>query len=624
MYSILAVVLRGIVKMVGRLVYRLRISGKTNIPEKGGALLVANHVSYLDFMIIVCSVPRYASFVMNSDVYNKPHLKWLFKGLHCIPISPRGGKNDFTTFNQAVSDQVNAGRLVIIFAEGTVTRTGQILEFKKGVEHLSALISAPVIPIHLHNVQGTPLSFRAGLKRMEKFSFRSIRRDVLVNIGSPIPSPVAAFELRQRIKELEVQNFNTMLSNSKTLDIQISESLNKTTDGSWKHNNSTMPFSEIKSQLAKISRVLKPLLADDTCVGLLLPKCHDAYLLNLWLLMNNKTVVNINPEFSNEERFYVMNKARIHTLITTMDLEFARYSPNAERIIYTEHLHEAIEKGENLNIICSKINRFGKNVMKAFRNSHHIDVAATIIFEKNGNEELKCISLTHRNLLAVLHGLRQIYFFPKASVMMSNLPLHQSYGYVIELLIPILYGLNTNIISNKVNAESFIKEMEDTRPTLVIATPKQISAIASLAHNRNLPFLTHIFTADLHPTHHDIEVLNARGIEVFVCAGKNETSSVFAVNLHHYQGKDIAGKTIAQENNVQNSIGKPLPGIAVKICNDLMQELKADEKGSLWIKGACVASQLNEQTPCGTALNNGWFNTGVVAHIDQQGFIHTV
>jgi long-subunit acyl-CoA synthetase (AMP-forming) len=109
-----------------------------------------------------------------------------------------------------------------------------------------------------------------------------------------------------------------------------------------------------------------------------------------------------------------------------------------------------------------------------------------------------------------------------------------------------------------------------------------------------------------------------------VCAGKNETSSVFAVNLHPYEGKDIAGKIMAQENNVQPSIGKPLPGIAAKICNDQMAELKADEKGSLWIKGACVASPLNEQTPCGTALNNGWFNTGVVAHIDQQGFIHIV
>ncbi len=622
-FSVLACLLKGIVRLAGTIIYRLNITGKSNIPKEGGALLVANHVSYLDFMIIVCSVPRYVSFVMNADVYNKPHLKWLLKGLNCIPISPRGGKNDFESFNLAVSEQINSGGIVIIFAEGTVTRTGQILEFKKGVEHLSSLIQAPVIPIHLHNVQGTPLSFRAGARRMERFSFRSMRRDVLVNIGAPLAVPVKAFDLRQRIKELEVRNFNSMLSGQKTLDVQISESLSKAGEGSWKQGQDCIPFNELKHQFAQITDAIKPLLKDDDRVALLLPKCHDAYLLNLWLLMNNKTVVNINPEFNNEERFYVMNKAKIRTLITTLDLEFSKFSPNAERIIYTEHLHDAIEKGEKLNVVCSSLKSLRKSVLHAFRPTKKMDDEVTIIFEKNGDQEIKCISLTHRNLLAVLHGLRQIYFFPRASVMMSNLPLHESYGFVIELLIPLIYDLNSNIISSRISADAFLAEMGETRPSLVIATPKQINAIASLAQTRNMPFLTHIFTADLHPTHHDLELLNQRGIEVFVCAGKNETSSLFAVNLHHYEGKDIAGKTMSQENNMRQSIGKPLPGVAAKICDGDMKELAAGEKGNLWIHGACVAGNLSSENECGNTLVNEWFNTGLRGSIDQQGFIIT-
>jgi acyl-[acyl-carrier-protein]-phospholipid O-acyltransferase/long-chain-fatty-acid--[acyl-carrier-protein] ligase len=624
MYMALAWFLRNLLKLTGKIFYRIRISGSGNIPPKGGALLVANHVSYLDFMLIVCSVPRHVSFVMNADIYNKPYLRWLLRGLHCIPVSPRGGKNDFESFNRTVSEQINSGRVVIIFAEGTVTRTGQMLEFKKGVSHLSALIKAPVIPIHLHNVQGTPLSFRAGRKQMEKFSLRNLRRDVLVNIGVPMAGPVSAFLLRQRIKELEVQNFNDMLSASKTLDLLISESLHRQNEGSWKHDGEKLSFYDLNAQLAKIGHALKPLLADDDRVALLLPKCHDAYLLNLWLLLNNKTIININPDFSNEERFYVLNKARVRTLITTMDLEFARYSPNAERIIYTEHLHESIEKGVQLSVVCKKLNNLGHYVMKAFRSSKNIEDPVTIIFERNEKEgELKCISLSHRNLLAVLQGLRQIYFFPRSGVMMSNLPLYQSYGFVIELLIPVLYGLNSNLISSNVQADEFIAEMEATRPSLIIATPKQLNAISALSQIRNIPYLTHIFTADLHPSHHDIATLSKRGIDVYVCAGKNETSSVFAVNLHHYQGRDIAGKLLEQENNKSLSIGKPLPGVAAKICDASLQELGCNEKGSLWLRGACIAETKGRSPECSAAMVNGWYNTGLFGHIDQQGFIHT-
>lgn len=622
MYSLLGRFLQLLLRMTGKLIYRINLNGKSNIPSSGGALLVANHVSYLDFMIIVCCVPRTVSFVMNADIYNKPHLKWLMRGLRCIPISPRSGKNDFDSFNREVSRQVNDGNVVIIFAEGTVTRTGQMLEFKKGVEHLSALINAPVIPIHLHNVQGTPFSFRAGKSGMDRLSIKKLRQEVLVSIGLPLQSPVKAFALRQRIKELEVRNFNTLLSYSKTLDQVISEAISKSDTGSWKYNGEVFAFNKLKNKLAEINTVLRPLLREDDCVGLLLPKCHDAYLLNLWLVLNNKTVVNINPEFDNEERFYIINKARIRTLITTMDLEFSRYSPNAERIIYTEHVHEAIENGERLHAVCNSIQRIRRNVAKAFGTSSSANQPVTILFEKTENDELKCVSLTGRNLLAVIQGLRQIYFFPKGSNMMSNLPLHHAHGLVIELLIPLLHDLNTNIISNTITADEFLHEVRETKPSLIVATPQQIESISTLSETKNLPHLTHVFTADTDPDNKHIAALKERGIEVFVCAGKNETASVFAINLNNYQGKDIAGKILEQENNASRSIGKPLPGVAAKICNHNMDELNAGETGTLWIHGACVAT-LNNCNSSSDRLHNGWFNTGLNGYIDSHGFIYT-
>jgi acyl-CoA synthetase (AMP-forming)/AMP-acid ligase II len=317
---------------------------------------------------------------------------------------------------------------------------------------------------------------------------------------------------------------------------------------------------------------------------------------------------------------FVINKAKIKTLITTMDLEFSRFSPNADRIIYTEHIQEAIERGLKPHVYCESIDKYGSQ-LKSLIDSGSLEAPVTIIFERTKGDELKCTSLSHRNLLSVLHGLRQVYYFEKGSRMMSNLPFYQSYGFVVEFLLPLIYDLKLECTPDKISSTEFLQRMMESKPSLVIATPNQLNSIAELSQVKNIPFLTHIFTADTRPDHHSIETLGNRGIEVFVCAGMNDTSSVFAINLHNYQGKDIVGKIMVQENNEENSIGKPLPGVAVKVCNDQLQELDAHEFGTIWVKGACVSNSSESRKNCRPTLSDGWYNTGIRGSINPKGFI---
>jgi acyl-[acyl-carrier-protein]-phospholipid O-acyltransferase/long-chain-fatty-acid--[acyl-carrier-protein] ligase len=621
-FKILAYILRALLRTFGHIVYRLKIRGASHIPQQRGALLVANHASYMDFILVVSSVPRPVRFVMNADIFRKPGLKWILKGMNCIPISPRGGGNNYNDFNNAVSEQVNDGHIVVIFAEGTVTRTGQLLEFKKGVEHLSEMIQAPIIPIHFHNVQGTPFSFRGGKNQVERLAIKNLRREILVNIGAPIIGKVKAFTLRQKIKEMEVENFNEKLGNMKPLHELLNDQLNKNLSGSWNHENEIIYFNSLNKHLSELDRVLKPILINENRVGLLLPKSPSAYLIQLWLMVNKKTIVHIQPELSNEERFYVVNRAKITTLITTMDLEFSRFSPNASTIIYLEHLFEVIEKGINPFVMPKQLSSFKNQIQNLFSSNSKIDEVATIFFERRkDNDELKCVALTHRNILSILLGLRQIYFFNKGEHMMSNLPLHHSYGLVIEFLLPLLQELHLDIVKNEISSNDFISHLLDKKPSIVIATPKQLNSISELSQVKNIPFLTQIFTADLHPNHHNIQVLNERGIQVFVCAGMNETSSVFAVNLRNYSGKDIAGKQMIQENLEENTIGKPLPGIALKVCDESFSELQPDEVGSIWIKGACIAPSISEEPCCHSKLRDGWFDTKLKGSLNNKGFV---
>lgn len=615
--------LRQLVVFIGRTVYRINTTGAGNIPSSGGALLVANHASYLDFILIVASIPRPVRFVMNADIFMKPGLKWILQGLQCIPIAPRGGKNNFEDFNETVKEQIDAGNLVVIFAEGTVSRTGQILEFKKGVEHLSRIIVAPIIPIHFHNVQGSPFSFRGGNNRMEKLSLRTMRKDVRVFIGEAMSGPVKAFALRQKIKELEVANFERSISCLKPLNELLLDKISPKNKGYWNDRFQTTAFSDLAKKISQLDLVLRPLLQNDPAVGILLPKSGDAMLINLYLIINKRIAINIDPATGNESRLYICNKARIETIITTKDLNFTRFAPNAGQIIYIEDILEAIKSGKPVNSICSGIKNAQRQVIQWFDRAAKQDDAVAIFFEEKSKDDIRCIKLTHKNLLSALTSIRQVYYFKKGARMISSLNLHDAYGFVLELLLPLINDLQVELHSTFDIPENFGKILFDKQPELVFATPTLMQQLAEMAQIKNIPFLTHVFTADLHPDNHSIKTLINRNIDVMVCAGKNETSSVFAVNLHDYHGRDIAGKHLEQENNMENSIGKPLPGIALKVCdpNDHSVELSYDETGTIWLKGPAISFECDPDKTNKQSEQNGWLNSGLTGSINHKGFV---
>jgi acyl-[acyl-carrier-protein]-phospholipid O-acyltransferase/long-chain-fatty-acid--[acyl-carrier-protein] ligase len=623
-YFLLAWFLRQLVRFIGRIIFRLRITGEKNVPSTGGALLVANHASYMDFVLIVASIPRPVSFVMNVDVFRKPSLRGLLEALNCIPINPREGKNNLENFNQAVSEQVLAGNIVVIFAEGTVSRTGQMLEFKKGVEHLSARIGdAPVIPVHFDNVQGTPFTYRGGKKQRERFSFKSIRREVLVNIGTPFTGKVTAFSLRQRMKEMEVDNFQSRVRAMKTLDARVYDVIRQAKFGEWMDDTARIAFHTLPDKMAQLNVVLRDALQSDQRIAVLLPKTCDAYMLNLWLLLNRKTVVNIDPEFTNEERFYVYNKAQVKTLITTRDLTFTRWAPTAETVIYIEDIIDSLEKGIQLNVLTQRVHHWQQGWNKMFQPTSQMEEEVVLFFRKKNREEIRCVALTHTNLLAVLTSIRQVYHFQKGSRLLANIDLSNSYGYVLELLLPLVCDLKLDIVTSQNHIEEYLDNLFSFEPSLVLASPAQLNALAETAQLKNIPFLKTVFTADIHPNEQAIASLTARGIQVMVCAGMAETSSLFALNNHNYTGKDIVGKPLEQENAALGTIGKPIPGVALKICDeqDHLRELSHDEEGVIWVKGPSVALTRKEQDGCNPILVDGWFNTGWKGSVNHKGFV---
>lgn len=192
-YSVLPEFLfRFLLWVLARLMYRLRIRGNQNFPDSGAALLVCNHVSFVDWMMISAACPRPIRFVMHSDFMKIPIFGTLARHAKVIPIA--GRKEDPKLLEiafQKISEELSAGELVCIFPEGELTRNGNVSPFRPGLEKALRTNPVPVIPMALNGMWGSFFSRKHG-NAMTK-PFRRIWSRISLDVGDPIlPTEVTA------------------------------------------------------------------------------------------------------------------------------------------------------------------------------------------------------------------------------------------------------------------------------------------------------------------------------------------------------------------------------------------------------------------------------------------------
>lgn len=183
--------------------YRIRVQGLENVPDEGAALVVCNHVSFMDPLILMASVRRPMRFVMYHRIYDLPVLHFVFRTARAIPIAGRHEDEALLAAAFEAIDQALAeGEVVCIFPEGGLTKDGSIMPFRPGVEHILARRPVPVVPLALRGLWGSIFSRRDTALGRTRLPRRFWSRIELV--GS-VPTPAAqatAASLHARVDEL--------------------------------------------------------------------------------------------------------------------------------------------------------------------------------------------------------------------------------------------------------------------------------------------------------------------------------------------------------------------------------------------------------------------------------------
>ncbi|MBX9605708.1 MAG: MFS transporter [Gammaproteobacteria bacterium] len=184
--------MRFIVWMLIHTVYRLDKTGLERIPEHGPAVIVCNHVSFVDALVIAAACPRPIRFVMDHNIFKLPVLSFVFRTGKAIPIAPAREDPEMTKRAfETVAEALRDGDLVGIFPEGRITDTGEFYPFKNGISRILEQTPVPVVPMALRGLWGSFFSRKDGRAMSKPWRLRPLRRIALA-IGAPVDAAQAS------------------------------------------------------------------------------------------------------------------------------------------------------------------------------------------------------------------------------------------------------------------------------------------------------------------------------------------------------------------------------------------------------------------------------------------------
>jgi acyl-[acyl-carrier-protein]-phospholipid O-acyltransferase/long-chain-fatty-acid--[acyl-carrier-protein] ligase len=214
-----ALLLRAFLVALVRFCYRLKTVDVENIPSEGGLLLVSNHNSWSDALVLIAAQNRHIRFIMDKEFFNIWFLKPFCKIMDVIPISDRDSPELIADSLQTAREAVNNGQAVCIFAEGAMTRTGALQPFKKGLRLIIEESNCTVIPVYIGGTWGSIFSYFGG-KPLTKFPRKFFRR-VRVYFGNPMPPTATVEQIREKVEELSRRYREETNPNIKSQNVKL-------------------------------------------------------------------------------------------------------------------------------------------------------------------------------------------------------------------------------------------------------------------------------------------------------------------------------------------------------------------------------------------------------------------
>ncbi len=604
-------VIKSLVKGLLRLLYRVEVTGAEHMPKPGQpAVVVVNHVSFLDGLLLAAFLPGKPTFAIHSHIARRWWARLamkLFKAFPVDPTNPMAAK--------AMVRTVKEGNILVIFPEGRITVTGALMKVFDGPGMVADKADAPVVPVRIDGAQYTRFSHLKGKVRLR--SFPKIKLTVLPPRRFAVEGEMSARARRAAAGRQLYDVMSGMIFETSDTNRTLYEAL---LDAKAIHGGKAKVVEDIKREPLSYSRlivgtkalgrVFKARTAEGEAVGLLLPNVNGVVVSFFALqgLGRVPAMLNYTAGLTNlkaactaaEVRTIVtarafVDQAKLHDVVDGLE-------EDGRSILYLEDAAATIGTGAKLRAMIGA--RFARRLLA--RRKLSPDAPAVILFTSGSEGLPKGVVLTHRNLLSNCLQLAARIDFNPSDIVLNALPVFHSFGLTGGTLLPILNGVKTLLYPSPLHYRIVPALAYDSNATILFGTDTFLAGYARMAHSYDFYALRYIFAGaervrdETRKTYAD-----KFGLRILEGYGATEAGPVIAVNtpMHFRPG----------------TVGRLLPGVEARL-----DDVPGIDNGKrLAIRGPNImAGYLKADAPGVLQPPEGsWHDTGDIVTIDEDGFV---
>jgi acyl-[acyl-carrier-protein]-phospholipid O-acyltransferase/long-chain-fatty-acid--[acyl-carrier-protein] ligase len=607
-------------RLLVRCFYRVTAIGMENLPS-GGFLLVPNHISWVDALVLQLACPRPIRYVIDQAYYHKPVLHPILRALGCIPINIRHSHAAV----RAAAERIADGEIVCVFPEGQLERRGVLLRLHRGYELIARHANARVVPVWLDQLWGSIFSFQGG-RFFTKFPKR-LPYPVTIAFGKPLKAETAdVATMREELLKLGEFCFSRRPSLDRHLAEECVRGLKRrrfataVIEGT---DHTRLSRAKLLGAAAALSRHLRKEFPDGR-IAIVLPASKGSMVANLAVTLANKVPVDLNFTMGRAANESCCSRANLRVAISaTPFIERLKDFPWPERVLKLDELLPRMKRQIIFWWIMSVLIPAGLllRLLQIPRQGGHAE--AILLFTSGTTGEPKGVVVSHRNVVGNVSQFRELLDAKRTDAILASLPFFHTFGSTVTLWYPLIEGVRIVTYPNPLEPARCAALIDRYKLTFLLATPSFLRLYLRKAEPEQLRTLRLIIVgAEKLPLDLASHFEKRFQKKVFEGYGLTETAPVVSVNLPDPE-PGRPGEQV-QPSSRLGSVGRLAPGMAAEIREpETDQKLSLFKSGMLWLRGVNIfEGYLDDPKRTAEILHDGWLKTGDIGRFDEDGFLY--
>ncbi|MGG1659002.1 AMP-binding protein [Brevibacillus sp. NRS-1366] len=593
------VLIHAFLKMILMLWFRPRINGLHKLDLSQPSLIIPNHVSLMDAVLLSFCLPKGATFVVNTQIAKRFAFFLRFrKHIAIDPLNPYSIRHMLRI--------IRSGETLVIFPEGRITTTGSLMKIYSGVGYLALRTGATVYPVAIQGLERSVFSYLKGKLRLFWFP------DVTMTIGTPFTiERDVTLSMRQQkaaandriLQTLQQELFQSRMKQNVNLFDEVLEAsrLNGANVEIAKDLTSAINYRTLLIGSYLLGNKLQSPLLGKPVVGLFLPNSVGHLITLLSLFRIGKTPAILNFSLGIRSLLDCCETAHLDTILTSrvfiekgkLEHIIAGLTPHM-KIIYLEDIKASATA-------LDKISALFRYLMK--QKSSPASGNELILFTSGSESKPKGVVLTHTNLYANIQQVTTVIDITSRDKFFNALPMFHSFGLTAGTLLPVVKGIPVYLYPSPLHYKAISELVYDQNATILFGTSTFMAGYGRMAHPYNFYSLRYVF-AGAEKLKDDVRKLwmEKFGVRIFEGYGATETAPILSLNT------PLANKP--------GTVGRLMPGMSYKLdaVNGIAEGGELLVKGPNVMKGYLIYGH-------GFIPAEEWYHTGDLVTADKDGFI---